>query len=220
MELIYEARGPFAEGTATTLVILLFSTVLTGVISFVVGLARLSGSRIIRGLSFVYVEFFRGIALLVQLFWLFFVLPLFGIYLEPITTAIIGLSLCNGAYGAEIVRGAILAVPRVQIEAATALNYSSYQRMRSIIIPQALPLMLPPFSNLTIELLKGTALVSLITIQDLAFQAQTLRQTTMKTLESFTAVLIIYFVIAMVISLIFKIGERSFSVGLRSGGNR
>jgi polar amino acid transport system permease protein len=176
--------------------------------------------RVVRALATFYVETFRGVALLVQLFWLFFVLPFFGIELRPLTTAVVGLGLCNGAYGAEIVRGAIQAVPRGQLEAATALNLTRFQRMWMVVLPQAIPAMLPPFGNLAIELLKATALVSLITIQDLAFQALTLRQTTMRTLEPFLVVLVVYFAISMAISLGFRRIEHAVNVGLDRGGLR
>lgn len=220
MALIYEARGMFLDGFLTTIQITVLASALALAMSFLVGLSRLSRFWPIRGLGLAYVELFRGVALLVQLFWLFFVLPFFGIYLEPITTAILAIGLCNGAYGAEIVRGAIIAVPRGQREAAIALNYSRFQLMWKIIIPQAVPAMLPPFGNLIIELLKATALVSLITIQDLSFQALTLRQTTMRTVEPFIVVLLGYFVIAMTITMAFKLLERRVNLGLDRGGIR
>jgi polar amino acid transport system permease protein len=220
MSLIYQAREMLFAGTLVTIEITMLAAILVIAMSFMAGLARLSRSWIVRTIALIYIELFRGVALLVQLFWLFFVLPLFGIYLEPITTAVIGLGLCNGAYGAEIVRSAVQAVPRGQVDAAVALNYGRFQRMRKIILPQAIPMMIPPFGNLTIELLKATALVSLITIQDLSFQALTLRTTTMKTVEPFALVLIVYFLIAMCISLVFRSLEKRFGVGLDRGGVR
>ena len=220
MSLIYEARGVFLDGFLTTIQITILAGIVALAMAFVAGLARLSPIALVRLLALIYIEVFRGISLLIQLFWLFFVLPFFGIDLEPITTAIIGLGLCNGAYGAEIVRGAIEAVPRGQREAAVALNYTRFQRMNRIIIPQAIPAMLPPFGNLMIELLKATALVSLITIQDLSFQALTLRQTTMRTIEPFAVVLLGYFVLAMIISLGCKSLERWANIGLDRGGIR
>lgn len=210
MSLLWQARHLFMEGTLVTVALTVLAGALAVVMAFIAGLARLSPLRIVRAVAAVYVEVFRGVSLLVQLFWLYFVLPFFGVRLDPFTTAVIGLGLCNGAYGAEIVRGAILAVPRGQYEAATALNYGTWDRYRRLVLPQAVPLMLPPLGNLSIELLKATALVSLITIQDLSFQALTLRQTTMRTLEPFTAILLIYFVLAMLLSGFFRLLERWF----------
>src|SRR5262245_26231087 len=220
MSVIYQARWVLLKGTLVTIEITLLAGTLAAILAFLAGLGRVSRFRPVRALAILYVETFRGVALLVQLFWLFFVLPFFGIDLRPMTTAVIGLGLCNGAYGAEIVRGAIQAVPRGQLEAAVALNLTRFQRMRMIVLPQAIPAMLPPFGNLAIELLKATALVSLITIQDLAFQALTLRQTTMRTLEPFLVVLVVYFAIAMGLSLAFKRAERAVNVGLDRGGLR
>lgn len=220
MLLIYEARWVLLEGALNTIKITLAAGALAFVLAFVAGLARLSRIAVMRWIALVYIELFRGVALLVQLFWMFFVLPFFDIHLEPLTTAILALGLCSGAYGAEIVRAAVTAVPRGQREAACALNYSRLQTLWLIIIPQAMPLMLPPFGNLMIELLKVTALVSLITVHDLSFQALTLQQTTMRTVEPFTVVLIGYFLMALVITGFFRLLEKWASTGLDRGGVR
>ena len=220
MSAVYQARWVLLDGTLVTVGITVLAGALAAVLAFAAGLARVSRRRTVRALATAYVELFRGVSLLVQLFWLFFVLPFFGIELSPFVTAVVGLGLCNGAYGAEIVRGAIQAIPRPQIEAAVALNFTPLEQMRHVILPQALPSMLPPFGNLAIELLKATALVSLITIQDLAFQALTLRQTTMRTFEPFMVVLVVYFVLAMGVSLGFRRLERTVNLGLDRGGLR
>ena len=162
----------------------------------------------------IYVEFFRGTSLLIQLFWLFFCLPLIGITLTPMTVAIVGLGLNVGAYGAEVVRGAVQAVARGQYEAATALNMSPSVTMRQVILPQALVAMLPPFGNLLIELLKGTALVSLITITDLTFRGAQLNVVTLRSMEIWGLVLIIYFVLAQILNLFVRYMEQRLSVGL------
>jgi polar amino acid transport system permease protein len=218
MSLIYEARWVLLEGAFNTIRITLAAGLLALVLSFVAALAQLSGIAVVRWAALIYVEVFRGVALLVQLFWMFFVLPFFDIHLEPIATAILALGLCNGAYGAEIVRSAIKAVPIGQREAACALNYSKLQTLWLIVIPQAIPTMLPPFGNLMIELLKVTALVSLITVHDLSFQALTLQQTTMRTVEPFTVVLVGYFLMALVITGFFRLAERWAGTGLDRGG--
>ncbi len=134
----------------------------------------------------LYVEIFRGTSALVQLFWLFFVLPQFGVMIDAFAVAVLALGLNVGAYGSEVVRGAIKSVARGQWEASIALNMSRAQMLRRIILPQAFIAMIPPWGNLFIELLKSTALVSLITLSDLAFRAQQMNQTTLKTLPIFT----------------------------------
>jgi polar amino acid transport system permease protein len=159
------------------------------------------GPRPVRWLAVAYIELFRGTSALVQLFWMFFVLPLFGVTLTPMTVAITALGLNVGAYGAEVVRGAVAAVPRGQWEATVALNMTRAQALRRIVLPQAFVAMIPPWGNLFIELLKSTALVSLITISDLAFRAQQMNQTTFRTLEIFSIVLVIYLAIAAVITV-------------------
>jgi polar amino acid transport system permease protein len=154
----------------------------------------------------------------VQLFWAYFALPLLGIQLEAITVGITVLGLNIGAYGAEVVRGAIQAVSVDQHEAALALNFTEHQTMWRIILPQALLFMLPPFGNLLIELLKSTALVSLITLSDLTFQGQVLRTATLRSAEIFTLVLILYFLMALSITYGIRWLERRLVTGRDYGG--
>jgi polar amino acid transport system permease protein len=162
-------------------------------------LARL---RALRWAATIYVEFFRGTSLIVQLFWIFYVLPLLGIRTGPIETGIVVLGLHFGAYGSEIVRGAILAVPDGQRDAAVALNMTPAQTMRRIVLPQAFVAMLPSFANNSIELLKGSAIVSLIAITELATTGRILVQNTGRTAEVFGLVLLLYFLMAFPISRI------------------
>jgi polar amino acid transport system permease protein len=200
--------GPFRiflpgllSGAWITVQITVAGSILAVICAFVAALARMYGNAPLRWLAIVYIEVFRGTSLLVQLFWMFFVLPLFGVTLEPMTVAILTIGLCYGAFGAELVRGAITSVPRGQWEATVALNMSRAAALRRIILPQALVAMIPPWGNLLIELLKGTALVSLITISDLAFRAQQMNQTTFRTVEIFTLVLLFYSAIAQLMAL-------------------
>src|SRR3546814_18898427 len=119
------------------------------------------GPAPLRWLAITYIELFRGTSALVQLFWLFFVLPHFGLTLEPLTVAVAALGLNVGAYAAEVVRGAIDAVPRGQWEATIALNMSPIEALRRHILPPAVVAMSPPCGNLFIHLLKRTDLASL-----------------------------------------------------------
>ncbi len=202
-----------------TIEITLGAAVLAFGMSILFGLARLSRIWLVRALARIYVEFFRGSSALVQLFWLFYVLPHFGILLEPVTVGIVGLGLNAGAYGAEIVRGAVTAVDRGQYEAATALNFSRSRTMLRIILPQALVAMMPPFGNLFIELLKGTALVSLITITDITFRAAQLNVFTLRSMEIFSIAINVYLALALVIIFFMRGMERRLGRGLgRVGG--
>lgn len=189
----------FVDGAIVTAEQTVLAIVVAVSIAIVMGLMRLSQSLLVRGVATVYIEIFRGTSLLVQLFWIFFVLPLFGLPLEKFTAGFLAVGMNLGAYGAEVVRGAIQSVPRGQYEAALALNMSPATRMRRIIFPQALVLMLPPWGNLLIELLKGTALVALISVTDLMFEAKQINGSTFLSIEAFGTALIIYYVMARLV---------------------
>ncbi|ESR24567.1 ectoine/hydroxyectoine ABC transporter permease subunit EhuC [Lutibaculum baratangense] len=185
--------------------------------ALVAAMAKMYGPAPLRWLAVAYIELFRGTSALVQLFWLFYVLPHFGVLLEPMTVGIVALGLNVGAYGAEVVRGAVNAVPRGQWEATVALNMTRAQALRRVILPQAFVAMIPPWGNLFIELLKATALVSLITISDLAFRAQQLNQITFETVKIFTIVLLIYLAISSVITVGMRALEERAARGIGRG---
>jgi polar amino acid transport system permease protein len=184
------------SGTLITCAQFLLASVIAIACALVAGLGKLSGNRLIRGASIIYIEIFRGTSLLVQLYWIFFVLPLFGLTLPSFVAGFLSVGLNVGSYGAEIVRGAIQSVPKGQWEAAYAISMSPAKRMRRIILPQALALMLPPWGNLLIELLKGTALVSLISVMDLMFQAKQINASTFLSAQSFGTALVVYYILA------------------------
>lgn len=196
------------KGAFVTLEATVLSAAVALLVSVVVGLARLSRFRVLRGVALVYVEVFRGTSALVQLFYFFFVLPLLGIDLSPMTAGVLALGLNFGSYGSEVVRAAVLNVPRGQHEAAVALNYSPILAMRRIVFPQALAAMLPPFGNLLIDLLKATSLLSLITIGDLTFAGKTLVQGQGHVTEVYSLLLVIYFVMALVLGRLMQAAER------------
>ncbi|MFT4962662.1 MAG: polar amino acid transport system permease protein [Porticoccaceae bacterium] len=197
----------FIDGSIVTVQQTILAALLAITVAAVFGLMRLSNNALVRGTSVVYIEFFRGTSLLVQLYWIFFVLPLFGLTFEKFTAGFVAVGMNLGAYGAELVRGSIQSVPRGQWEASLALNLSPYKRMRRIILPQALLIMLPPWGNLIIELLKGTALVSLISVTDLMFEAKQINGSTFLSAESFGTALIIYYLMAR---LVVAPGMRAF----------
>lgn len=202
------------QGAVTTLKVTALSMGVAFLLSFLAGFARLSRRKSIRLVSSVYVEVFRGTSLIVQLFWLFYALPLLGIELTALAAGVAALGLNYGAYGSEVVRSSILAVPKGQTEASIALNMSPMLRMRRVILPQAMVIMLPSFSNLAIELLKGTSLVSLITMADLTYQGMILRTfDASRTFEIFGLILLMYFVMAYPLTLMMRWLERRFSAG-------
>jgi polar amino acid transport system permease protein len=204
------------EGLVVTLQVLAGSVVLGTLLSLLFGIGRLSSRAWVRRGSSVYIEFARGASAIILLFWMFFALPiLFGIRgWSPMTAGILALGMNMGAYGAEIVRGAVKSVARGQTEASIALNLTNTQRLRHVVMPQAIPIILPPYGNLVIEVMKGTALVSLITLSDLAFEVQKLRVNSVVIPDSATTpvlylnVLVIYFLLAFAITQMFKWAER------------
>jgi polar amino acid transport system permease protein len=224
MGVIFASYAGFREflpgllaGAWVTIQITVLAAVVAVIFAVIAALAKLYGPPPVRWLAVTYIEIFRGTSALVQLFWLFFVLPHFGVSLEPITVAVLGLGLNLGAYGAEVVRGAIQGVARGQWEATIALNMTRMTALRRIILPQAFSAMIPPWGNLFIELLKATALVSLISISDLAFKANTMNQTTLRTIEIFSLVLVMYLCIALVITQGMRALERRAARGLARG---
>jgi polar amino acid transport system permease protein len=214
---IWEYRSLFLQGFLTTVQVTVLATGLMLVISLVVGLARTIGPTPVGWLAVVYVEFFRGTSLYVQLFWLYFALPLLGVRLDAMVVAVVGLALCVGAYGSEVFRAAILSVRKDLIEAGIALNMTRWQRMVIIVAPQALRASIPPLGNLCIELLKGTSLVALITVPELTFQAKLVTARTLDTLPAFGVILIAYFILAQIISRIFKWLELQFAFDRAQG---
>ena len=160
------------EGLLPTVAATAGGIAIAAVLSVVFGLAMLARSRVVRVLARIYVEVWRGTSEVVQLLWIFFVLPiLVGYEMVPLVAGIIVLGLNFGAYGAEIVRGAVQSVPRAQHEGCIALNLTPAQRLRRVILPQALVEMVPPMNNLFIQLLKGSSLLTIIGVTEMTHQA-------------------------------------------------
>jgi polar amino acid transport system permease protein len=198
-------------GLSLTVEATLGGIVIAAVLAFVFGLAMLSGSRTVRVIARVYVEIWRGTSEVVQLFWIYFVLPLLvGYQVVPLAAGIIVLGLNFGAYGAEIVRGAIQAVPTAQYEGAIALSLTPAQRMRRVILPQALVEMVPPFNNLFIQLLKGSALLTIIAVPEMTNQARNVLMDlyTSQAGLIWTVLLVFYLLLSILITFGMKFVER------------
>ena len=202
------------QGAVVTVQLTVMGSALALVMAFVAGLGRISRHMALRWLATAYIEFFRGTSIFVQLFFAYFVLPFMGISLTPLQAGVLSLGLNVGAYGAEVVRGAILSIGKEQYEACVALNLSRWQCMRRVILPQALLVMLPTFGNNAIELLKATSIVSLISLADMTFQANIVRSQTGNTLVPFATILILYFAFAMIIAWAIRTLERRMARGL------
>ena len=197
---LWAAVPQVLEGLGITVLLTVCGAILAFAIAVALGLLARSRAVLVRGLARVVIEFFRGTSLVVQLFLFFFVLPQIGISMPPIVAGIIALGLNYGAYGAEVVRGSIAAVPIGQWEASTALSLSPVHRMRRIIIPQAWALMIPSLNNLLIQLLKGTAIVGFITLFDLTVALDKLRIAT-DVFFAYGVGLLLYFVLAYILTL-------------------
>ncbi|MBO7936487.1 ectoine/hydroxyectoine ABC transporter permease subunit EhuC [Streptomyces antibioticus] len=203
-------------GVWTTVQLLVLSALLGAAVAFTAGIGRVHRWWVVRFLAGFYTEVFRGTSALVMIFWVFFVLPpAFGWQLVPLWAGTLALGLTYGAYGAEIVRGALLAVDPAQNEGGIALGFTPGQRLRRILLPQAVPEMIPPFSNLLVELLKGTALVSVMGMGDLAFSGNLVRLALQESAEIYTYVLLIYFVIAFLLTRLMRGLETRLKAGLR-----
>lgn len=213
------------EGALVTLQILAYSFLLGLALSLVVGVARLSTRQWVRGVAFAYVEVARGISSIVLLFVIAIAVPiLFEIEQQSlILLASVALGINMGGYGAEIVRGSIQAIPKGQTEATIALNLSPTQRLRHVVLPQAMRLILPPMGNLTIEILKGTALVSLIGVTDIMQATRLINQQRLFTQSAadltvlYVNVLLIYFLLSQIIAVLFRLAERRVESRYRGG---
>lgn len=211
------------EGAWITVQVSFYSIGIGTILSLIGGVLMLSRARLIRIVTRVYVEVFRGVSAAILLFWAAFSLPLLlGFSLTPLQAAIVALSINAGAYGTEVVRGAIQAIPKGQTEAAIAINLSTWHRLRHVILPQAVVTMLPPYGNLMIEVMKASALVSAVGLTDLMRRAQSMRVNRVaESVDIFLAALVIYFGIALVITGVTRVLEYRFGRGLdigRAGG--
>ena len=214
---------PLSQGAWVTIPLAVFSTILGAVLSFAAGIGKLSANWALRGLAIAYIEIFRGTSLLVQLFWLYFALPIVGagvgldLRLPPVEAGVLALGLNIGAYGAEVVRGAIQAVRPAQLEAAQALNFTPRQALWRVVLPQAIPEMMPSFGNLAVQNLKDTALASLISLGDLSFRAEQIRNYTQDSTTIYTMILFMYFGMALVLTGGMRLLERGVSRWQRAG---
>lgn len=199
--------GPLLDGLWVTLEITMYSLVLASVIGLLTALLRLSGSRVGRFIARLYLEVIRNTPLLVQIFFLYFVLaPIFE--LERFTAAVVALSLFEGAYASEIFRAGIVSIKRGQWEAAHSLGLSSFDTYRTIILPQALKRILPPLTGQAVSLIKDSALVSTIAVYDLTMQGRTIIAETFLTFEIWFTVAAIYLIITLSLSLVVNVLEK------------
>ena len=195
-----------AEASLITVQATLMGFALALVLGLLFAAGRLYGPLGLRLAFGAVVEFIRGTPLLIQIFFIYFVLgPLLG--LERMPAAILSLSLFEGAYIAEILRSGIRSVPRQQVEASYSLGLSTYATYRKVILPQAVRIALPPLASQTISLVKDSALVSTIAIYDLTMQAQAIIAETFLTFETWLTVAALYLMLTISLSCLGQILE-------------
>jgi polar amino acid transport system permease protein len=191
-------------GIPVTLEVTVLAMALTIPVAVILALGRMSPLAILHWPAGFTIELFRGSSSLVQLFWAFYVLPIFGINLPPLVAGVLVLGLNEGSYLSEVVRAGLAGVARGQGEAALTLGFSPSYRLFRIIVPQALPIMIPPFGNALVTMLKFTSLVSLVTIQDLSFRANMVASALGNNAAVFGLIIVIYFILALLLGAVSK----------------
>ncbi|MCP4116405.1 MAG: amino acid ABC transporter permease [Desulfobacteraceae bacterium] len=202
--------GPLLEGLGVTLKVSLFSLVLSSLFGLVAALCRLSNLLSLRALARLYLELVRNTPLLVQLFFIYFVLsPAMGF--SRFAAAVLTLGLFEGAYASEIIRAGITAIPQGQWEAAFSLGMGRYHTYRHIVLPQALRVMLPPLTSQMISLIKDSALVSTIAVYDLTMKGQEIMAETYLVFEIWLAIAAIYLAVTLTLSMATRAMEKKLS---------
>lgn len=208
-------EGEFLQGAVLTLFISLVSIFCATLLALATALGRLSKNGVFYGISTFYTSFFRGTPLLLQVMLIYLGLPQVGIVLSAVPAGIIALSLCYGAYMAEIFRAGIEGVPEGQTEAALSLGLKPYQVMRLVILPQALRLVIPPTGNQFISMLKDSSLVSVMGVWELMYLARTHGRSEFKYMEMLISAALIYWALSGVFEFIQSRIEKKLGKGVR-----
>jgi len=212
---VWQSWQSLATGALITIEVTASALGLGCVLGLLVGIGRLKPQRrVVFGICTAYLTFIRGTPLLVQLFLLFFGLPQFGILLPAFLCGVLGLGIYSGAYISEIVRGSIQSIDAGQMEAARSLGMSYRLAMRKVILPQAFVRMIPPLGNEFIALIKNSALVSLLTIDDVMHEGEKIISVSYRSLETYLVIAFIYLILTSATSFVLRRTERS----LRANG--
>jgi polar amino acid transport system permease protein len=196
------------SGVALTIIVTLGSLVLSTVLGLVWALMRVSGIGVLTGFSGGLINVIRGIPIIVLLFYLYFVMPEFGVTLTALQAAILGLGIAYSAYQAENFRAGIEAIDKGQIEAAQAIGMSWWQTMRRVVLPQAVRIVLPPYGNVMIMMLKDSSQASTITVAELALQGKLIASSTFKNTSVFTLVALMYLTMSIPLILLVRHFEK------------
>jgi polar amino acid transport system permease protein len=196
------------QGVALTIIVTVGSLILSTLLGLIWALMRVSGVRALSGLSAGLINVIRGIPIIVLLFYLYFVLPDLGIALTALQAAILGLGIAYSAYQAENFRAGIEAIDKGQIEAAQAIGMGWWLTMRRVVLPQAVRIVLPPYGNIMIMLLKDSSQASTITVAELALQGKLIASSTFKNTSVFTLVAVMYLTMSIPLILLVRHFEK------------
>jgi polar amino acid transport system permease protein len=192
------------QGVQLTVLITVASLAVSTVLGLFWAMLRVSGSRVLSGFSVVMVNILRGIPIIVQLFYIYFVMPEFGVSLTAVQAGIIGLGIAYSANQAENFRAGTEAVDRGQVEAAQAIGMGWWLTMRRVVLPQAIRIALPPYGNLMIMMLKDSSQASTITVAELALQGKLIASSTFKNTSVFTLVALMYLALSLPLILLVR----------------
>ncbi|MDR6230218.1 cystine transport system permease protein [Pseudomonas sp. SORGH_AS199] len=218
LQLLLDSLPFLLKGAIWTVVLSLGGMFFGLLLGFGLALLRRSRSLPLRGLARLYISFFRGTPLLVQLFVIYYGLPELGLQLDPLPAALIGFSLNMAAYTAEIIRSAIGAIDRGQWEAAASIGMTPLQTLRRAILPQALRIALPPLGNSFISLVKDTSLAATIQVPELFRQAQLITARTFEIFSMYLAAALLYWVLASLLSTLQNRLERHYGRHINERG--
>ena len=212
-DVVWSNLGYLLEGLGLTLLISLLALLASIVVGLIVALGRRSGTRWVSFPAATYCELFRDTPVLVQLFWVYYVLPiLIGIRLSAFAAVVIGLSLNSGAFLAEIFRAGIQAVPHGQLDAARVLGMSRALTMRRIVLPQAVRIVLPPMANDFVALIKYSSLASTFAVGEITRKATELSSFTFRPIEIFSFIALVYFFICWPLSISIRYLEKRLQI--------
>ncbi len=203
------------QGVGLTILVTIGSLILSTVLGLVWALMRVSGIKVLDWTAKICVNFIRGVPIIVQLFYIYFVLPDMGIALSALQAAIIGLGIAYSAYQSENFRAGIEAIDHGQIEAAQAIGMGWWMVMRRVILPQAIRIVLPPYGNIMIMMLKDCSQASTITVAELAMQGKLIASATFKNTSVFTMVAILYLCMSLPLMYLVSRLEKHFATGRR-----
>ncbi|HEY9321013.1 MULTISPECIES: amino acid ABC transporter permease [Achromobacter] len=192
------------QGAKLTILVTLGSLALSTVLGLVWALMRVSGNTFLSKLSGGIINLLRGIPIIVLLFYIYFVMPDMGVSLTAVQAAIIGLGVAYSAYQAENFRAGIQAIDRGQIEAAMAMGMSWSMTMRRVVLPQAVKIVLPPYGNIMIMMLKDSSQASTITVAELALQGKLIAVSTFKNATVFSLVALMYLIMCVPLILLVR----------------